>query len=424
LSNNNNISQFDNLFKEGLSGHSVSAPAGAFQGISNGLTTGVAANTGVAFGLKWVAGVLAAVTIATTAYFALKTSPQDNANAVFSENNNELSVKIKNETNLESDNLDNTSFESGSINISSEASGSFKNTIDKNGSVVIDDNKTIDTRNFDDKKLAETSIKTAVAEADLPTSAVVDRFNINRSIINITGSICPNSRAMLHIHPANETVVWYVNDEKVASNTHNCSYIFNQKGLYKISCYMNKNKVADTVIEVGLATAVVNYIDLGSGMTEAKAEIIGVKSLVWMSSGQPVSDINGFVYNANHFKNEPYLITTDYRGCKDTFYKNVDKSNSSPYFYLGKENTITPNGDGLNDVYEFEIEGQTFFSMAVYDKNDQIVYSTNDPKAYWNGIDARTQKVAENGVYNIVFTYKMVGENDNNFKYVRINLLK
>jgi len=418
LSNKNNISQFDNLFKEGLSGHSVPTPSGAFQGISQGLSIGSVAGS-AAVGIKLLVGSIVAVTIATTAYFAINTDAKKNdAQIAVEQTNNVISNIATNKENAVTVLEQPQPTEKIQNKVNVVIDGTAKSASVKNNALL--NTFSLNEVTTEDKKIIEITPKTAVLEAETSKSIIYPIF----SIINIAGNACPYSKAIFNVYPANNAVAWFINDEKVATNTSNCAYVFNQKGYYKIECYSNKTKIADTFIEIGMAKASINYIDMGEGLTEAKADVSGIKSLVWMINGQLVSEVNGFVYNANHYKNEPYLITTDYRGCKDTFYKNSAKTNSSAYFILGKENTITPNGDGLNDEYEFEIAGQTFFSMAVYDKNEQIIYNTTNPKAYWNGIDFRTQKVAENGVYNIVFTYKLVGENENNFKYVRINLLK
>ncbi|MCJ8211633.1 gliding motility-associated C-terminal domain-containing protein [Mucilaginibacter sp. RS28] len=65
-------------------------------------------------------------------------------------------------------------------------------------------------------------------------------------------------------------------------------------------------------------------------------------------------------------------------------------------------NTFTPNNDGINDYFKFELEGYvTFNSLTIYDRNGQIVYSTQSQQDYWDG--TYKGKAAPAGVYYWVF---------------------
>ncbi len=48
-------------------------------------------------------------------------------------------------------------------------------------------------------------------------------------------------------------------------------------------------------------------------------------------------------------------------------------------------NTITPNGDGVNDVFLVEAEGIKTFEMIIFDRWGNEVFRTNDQKEAWTG---------------------------------------
>lgn len=48
-------------------------------------------------------------------------------------------------------------------------------------------------------------------------------------------------------------------------------------------------------------------------------------------------------------------------------------------------NVFTPNGDGVNDVFEVKAKGLSDFNVVVLDKNSKIIYQSQDPLFQWNG---------------------------------------
>ena len=66
-------------------------------------------------------------------------------------------------------------------------------------------------------------------------------------------------------------------------------------------------------------------------------------------------------------------------------------------------NTFTPNGDGLNDLFNAKWKGLKTYSMVIYNRWGDVLFKTSDPLEGWNGIANDGKKVAEQEVYVYVF---------------------
>jgi len=115
------------------------------------------------------------------------------------------------------------------------------------------------------------------------------------------------------------------------------------------------------------------------------------------------------------------LISTTDKGCMDTVFKVMEMRDE---FAVYIPNTFTPNGDGLNDIFNIKGIGLKTegYLMEIYDRGGALIYSTKDVMKGWDG----TVKglYAENGVY--VYKVKTVGANGEGKKeYVgHVSLLK
>ena len=107
------------------------------------------------------------------------------------------------------------------------------------------------------------------------------------------------------------------------------------------------------------------------------------------------------IYNAT-------LITTDNFGCIDTISEPIVINDKFTVFI---PNCFTPNGNGINDV--FQAKGNSWisgsFEMKIFDRWGNIIYQTDDPAKSWNGgnnNDADKTKIIS-GVY--IYQIKVKG---------------
>jgi gliding motility-associated-like protein len=70
-------------------------------------------------------------------------------------------------------------------------------------------------------------------------------------------------------------------------------------------------------------------------------------------------------------------------------------------FYI--PNTITPNGDGKNDVFRPVGLGISDFTMQIYNRWGELLFETTDPSQGWNGFYKNT--VVQEDTYVYVITY-------------------
>jgi gliding motility-associated-like protein len=96
------------------------------------------------------------------------------------------------------------------------------------------------------------------------------------------------------------------------------------------------------------------------------------------------------------------IVTNDY-GCKDTVVITVDVV---PTFFVYIPESFTPDNDGLNDTWHIKGLGisKEGFSIYIYTRWGNLVYSSNDPDFAWNGKWRNTGGVVQNDVYS----YRMV----------------
>jgi gliding motility-associated-like protein len=73
-----------------------------------------------------------------------------------------------------------------------------------------------------------------------------------------------------------------------------------------------------------------------------------------------------------------YLTTTNNTGCVG-----IDSVFVRPYFPVYVPNTVTPNGDGLNDVFLVVGENLTGFHFQIFDRWGILIFETNNPNEPW-----------------------------------------
>jgi gliding motility-associated-like protein len=65
----------------------------------------------------------------------------------------------------------------------------------------------------------------------------------------------------------------------------------------------------------------------------------------------------------------------------------IDPATGDTIFQVFLPNAFTPNGDGKNDYYLVYGEGimQDNFSMQIYERNGNLIFSSNDKYKGWDG---------------------------------------
>jgi gliding motility-associated-like protein len=144
------------------------------------------------------------------------------------------------------------------------------------------------------------------------------------------------------------------------------------------------------------ATLNVNQLDVCS---QAELEIFAedVQSVAWNLSypdGDFVLGKQTITLNSADGLDQQVVCAqvVDVFGCSDVV---CDTVTTTGEFSLFLPNIITPNNDGLNDYFDVEIEGETFYQLQIFNRWGQIVYSSREDFA---GKEGNWQGKDQNGI--------------------------
>lgn len=70
-------------------------------------------------------------------------------------------------------------------------------------------------------------------------------------------------------------------------------------------------------------------------------------------------------------------------------------------------NVFSPNGDGTNDNFVIEIEGETKYELTIWNRWGTKVFTSEDKNNTWNGKDMNEGAECPAGVYYFIFNYQM-----------------
>jgi len=408
-----NISQFDELFKQGLENHSIMAPQGVFEAVS--AATSSAATAAKVVVAKWIVGGLVAAAVAVGGYYAI--GDDITPTPEISKEETALIPEVKSKVSDSPEEMDTR------IKISKPA--------DEVGVALSDiaEEQNIPLKLSDHRTIKDDQILKEVEE--LPLKEVTGQQKISKNenkryeklpfhAISISGNMCQGSSFLMDVNTKN-AVDWYVNDEKLRVHDAQIEYRFLSKKPYSISAYINGVKVADTFIDMSSPKVKVQLNDLGSQVNELSASTSGIQSAAWVFEGRELSNQRQFIFDSRLYKAVPYLVTTDRRGCKDTF--EASDSKGEPQFKF-IQTVITPDGNGKNDDYEVLITGYETFTMIISDVNGRPVFTTNDPNVHWNGRNQITNQPCKNGSYGVFVTYKLKNSKEEVKDYEKVLLTK
>jgi gliding motility-associated-like protein len=126
--------------------------------------------------------------------------------------------------------------------------------------------------------------------------------------------------------------------------------------------------------------------------------IQGVTDFVlYTGDGEAYTNVNPVVHSYTDTGNfEVKLVFFNQRGCGDSAFQVI---RIVPPSRLYIPNAFTPNGDGLNDVFEIDGAGWRSFSLQIWNRWGERVYSSTNPSLGWTGKDGNTGAMCPAGVY-------------------------
>ena len=94
-------------------------------------------------------------------------------------------------------------------------------------------------------------------------------------------------------------------------------------------------------------------------------------------------------------------VTNPLDGCT-----NVDSVLVTPYYPLYIPNTVTPNNDGINDVFIVYGENITGFNLKIFNRWGDLIFESQDPKEPW--VPGLNGYLVQDGVYQWIVEYETI----------------
>jgi gliding motility-associated-like protein len=85
-------------------------------------------------------------------------------------------------------------------------------------------------------------------------------------------------------------------------------------------------------------------------------------------------------------------------------------------------NVVTPNGDGLNDTYFVEIQGEEYFEMVIYNSKMEKLFETKSKNKAWD-CKLPNGEFATSGNYTVFLKYKFHNQEIES-QYIKLKVIK
>lgn len=420
MTEKNNISNsLDELIKSKLDSASIPPPANAWNGIAQQLdlvhsatSTTQLSKLASKFGNKlFVKVAITTLSIATVSSLVLLTQ----------RNNEKVSYPNNEENNYSNDTISNV-IQIDTLSTFRLDSNVYAN--EKNNKFVFETEKNSNENALQTDRLpvnptihtpTNSSQKTAPTAQLIATESPLNIENSSKIeyVLNDTqwcGYLLPTPSAFLKNKNISNSAYLDAKGNKISATEMATSFLKSHSQII-VSGQNEKGEWVKRKIQLAKSkTPEVKLSNAGPNKVYAQLETtIRYESILWKVDEEIVDeDINYIVYNRNFESTQEksmYLkvYTSSHIGCIDSVQYDI-----APYMYEEKEpvipNVFTPNSDGLNDVFEILISGESYYKLKVLGQNNVLLFESTDKNNTWKGTDRIGEAVPE-GSYFFLLEY-------------------
>jgi gliding motility-associated-like protein len=417
--------KLENAFKQALDNHELPYDASAWKAVQKQLP---AAKTP----WYWIGGAAAVVLIAGVAFFLTESIHTDVIKPA--EKTSEKETEFISEMNAE---ISTNPAQQNELHISSdiESLGSGSNSIDtknkRSSQSELNFNHHLED-NANNRTVALSSSNATVTSSSSDNLSTTQTWieNVNNAKISgLHNHYCANAKVILHAHnvPANTDVIWQLSDGSTIKGSK-AEFTAKKDIKVRMKLVSSTDKNAQRITD----WAVLNVLDAETPDVVVEMTKKNTKNYVVLSNTNP--NVEHVVWR---FENNICQAATcaSYMTKRGAFNYNVESYDRNGCFSstsgvvnvdtdydLYVENTFTPNGDGINDVFmpeALKIRAVNF-KMTIYDRNGKLLFETTDLSRPWDG-NSNGQSLEE-GVY--VWVVSLTNEEGKSEQYRGVVNLK
>ena len=216
-----------------------------------------------------------------------------------------------------------------------------------------------------------------------------------------------------------EKGTWLENGKVIAQNVADLKYKCNNEGVINIS-FQGTEQLANSVIRVQtLKASIISNEGIDGNYTLALSN----KNLSanWYIDGKVIAlnakETSTKILGAGKHTIKAIAVN---QACSAEFNSEitVKSKNSIEIFDI-----FTPDGDGKNDFYVVKIENYEYFSIRIFDRENGLVFESQNPNIQWDGRIQTSGIECPNGEYIAKLSYKLIGE-DPKLKNLKITLIR
>ncbi len=208
--------------------------------------------------------------------------------------------------------------------------------------------------------------------------------------------------------PAGTSSAWSFGDGSTSS-ANPTTHCYNSPGTYNVSLTAGSQGCSNTLTLNNFITvstvphSVFTYLTYGGGDFDFIDQSIGAAQWLWCFGGNTSSNLqnpsHSYSTEQENIHNLVSLVVWDAAGlCKDSSSLLIDIHD----FTLFVPNTISPNNDGLNDVFSPKGTGIKAMEFSVYDRWGLLLYKGDSLNSGWDGT-FKGEKVQEDTYVYILF---------------------